>query len=102
MSNDAEMPNTWDMVKSFTKDLAKYISEGAPNVSAKDYAQRVGACEACEHFNKEKARCKLCGCLVEYKARWKTTSCPDVPPKWRPQVISHGEIEEGDNTDTSD
>ena len=59
MSNDAELPNTWDMVKSFTKDLAKYISEGAPNVSAKDYAQRVGACEACEHFNKEKARCKL-------------------------------------------
>lgn len=101
MSKD-EMPSTWQMVKSFTKELSNYISQGAPNVSVDDYVQRVEACESCEHYSKEKARCTLCGCLIQHKAQWKTSNCPDIPPRWKPQVISHGKIKEGDNTDSSD
>ena len=59
------MPSTWQMVKSFTKELSNYISQGAPNVSVDDYVQRVEACESCEHYSKEKARCTLCGCLIQ-------------------------------------
>ena len=32
MSKD-KLPSIWQMTKSFSKDLTKYISEGAPNVS---------------------------------------------------------------------
>tara|TARA_R110002012_G_scaffold2124_9_gene10189 strand:+ start:1408 stop:1719 length:312 start_codon:yes stop_codon:yes gene_type:complete len=100
-TEESKMPSVWQMVKSFTKDVTRYISEGAPNVSLEDYTERVSACENCEHFKKEKARCGLCGCLVQYKAQWKTSNCPDLPPRWKPQVISHGKNEEGDNTDSS-
>lgn len=101
MSKD-KMPSTWKMVKSFTKELSNYISQGAPNVSVEDYVQRVDACSTCEHYNKEKARCTLCGCLIEYKAQWKTSDCPDIPPRWKPQVINHGKVKEGNSTDSSD
>ena len=85
MSKD-KMPSTWSMVKSFTKELSNYVSQ---------------ACEACEHYNKEKARCTLCGCKIEFKAQWKTSNCPDTPPRWKPQVISYGKAEEGNSTDSS-
>tara|TARA_R100000030_G_scaffold58753_1_gene44140 strand:+ start:1332 stop:1439 length:108 start_codon:yes stop_codon:yes gene_type:complete len=29
------------------------------------------------------SRCGACGCLVEHKAKWKTTDCPKG--KWKPQ-----------------
>ena len=51
--------STWSMVKSFTKELSRYISEGAPNVSIKDYAQRVGTCEVCEYFKKKNINSKI-------------------------------------------
>ena len=35
MSKD-KLPSIWEMTKSFSKDLTKYISEGAPNVSPED------------------------------------------------------------------
>ena len=31
-------------------------------------------------------RCGKCGCLVEHKAKWKTTTCPDG--KWKEQDLS--------------
>ena len=30
-------------------------------------------------------RCGMCGCLVEHKAKWKTTTCPDSPERWAKQ-----------------
>jgi hypothetical protein len=40
---------------------------------------------ACPHLKKEATpRCGLCGCLVEMKAKWKTTTCPDKPSRWEP------------------
>ena len=29
------MPSTWSMVKGFTKELSRYIKEGAPNVGVR-------------------------------------------------------------------
>ena len=83
--SEQEQPNILGMMKSFTRDLAKYIKEGAPNVSPDDYAQRLDACNNCEHIKKVNMRCGLCGCLVEHKAKWKTTNCPDNPSRWKDQ-----------------
>lgn len=45
-------------------------------------------------------RCGLCGCLLEHKAKWKTTTCPDKPTRWKEQILD-GERQEGDNTNAS-
>ena len=86
--NEQKPPSILGMVKSFTKDLARYIKEGAPNVSPEDYAIRLDTCSGCEHFKKSSMRCGSCGCLLEHKAKWKTADCPmskwpaqEQPPK---------------------
>lgn len=95
-----KFPSVWQMTKNFAKDLTKYISEGSPNVTQVEYSRRLSTCEGCEHFVEEKSRCGACGCLVEHKAKWKTATCPKK--KWAPQLMSHGKIEEGSDTDSSD
>jgi len=79
-------PTTLQMIASFIKDFAVYLKNGAQNVSIGDYRQRLGACNACPHINKEHMRCNLCGCMVEHKAKWKNTTCPDTPQRWTPQT----------------
>ena len=32
---------------------------------------------SCPHLKKEIDRCGICGCLVEHKAKWATSKCPD-------------------------
>ncbi len=97
--SDKKTPSIWEMTKSFTRDLSKWVAEGAPNVSQDDYKQRLSDCNSCEHLIRDKMRCGKCGCLVEHKAKWKTTKCPiDV---WKPQIIKDDQVKEGDNTNTS-
>lgn len=31
--------------------------------------RRIEICEACEHFDKEKRICKLCGCFMDIKTK---------------------------------
>ena len=77
-----KMPSIFKMATNFAKDLGKYIKEGAPNVTHKQYVKRLETCNQCPHLDKERMRCTLCGCAVEHKAKWKTTTCPDKPPRW--------------------
>ena len=32
-------------------------------------------------------KCGLCGCMLQFKARMKTTDCPDRPSRWKEQVL---------------
>jgi hypothetical protein len=79
-------PNVFKMMKSFGKDLSKYVLAGAPNCSKEDYKDRLLTCDACPHLMRHLMRCGKCGCLVEHKAKWKTTTCPDG--KWKEQDLS--------------
>jgi len=99
------------MMKSFSKELASFVKEGMPNVSEQDYQDRLDTCFKCEHFLEELNRCGKCGCLVEFKAKWKTTKCPDDPPRWKQQIVGEAgkklhiktseKNTEGDNTKDS-
>ena len=101
MSNPEQTtPNIFNMISSFARELKTYIAEGAPNVTTEDYVERLEACDSCEHLIREKMRCGLCGCLLEHKAKWKTTTCPDKPTRWKEQILD-GERQEGDNTNAS-
>tara|TARA_R110002012_G_scaffold7040_1_gene33316 strand:+ start:3666 stop:4169 length:504 start_codon:yes stop_codon:yes gene_type:complete len=73
-------PSFLQMAKTFTTELATYIKNGAPNVSAEEYKARLDICKSCEHLIEKTMRCGACGCLLEHKAKWKTTSCPKE--KW--------------------
>jgi len=99
------------MMKSFSKELASFVKEGMPNVSEQDYQDRLDTCFKCEHFLEKLNRCGKCGCLVEFKAKWKTTKCPDDPPRWKQQIVGEAgkklniktseKNTEGDNTKDS-
>lgn len=69
------------MVSNFTQELAEFVAAGAPVIKPEDYQKRLEACNACEHLKRN--RCSLCGCVVEYKAKWATTDCPDTPSRWK-------------------
>ena len=79
-------PTLFQMVKTFSKEIVKYVAHGAPNVSVEDYIDRLDTCSKCPHIQKEKMQCKICGCVMEMKAKWKTAVCPDNPSRWKPQV----------------
>lgn len=46
----AKPPNVFKMMKSFGKDLSKYVLAGAPNCSKEDYKERLLTCDACPHL----------------------------------------------------
>lgn len=83
----AKPPNVFKMMKSFGKDLSKYVLAGAPNCTKEDYKERLLTCDACPHLLRHLMRCGKCGCLVEHKAKWKTTTCPEG--KWKKQDLSN-------------
>tara|TARA_R110000737_G_C14592151_1_gene487755 strand:- start:1178 stop:1591 length:414 start_codon:yes stop_codon:yes gene_type:complete len=82
----AKPPNVFKMITSFGKDMSKYVLAGAPNCSKDDYKDRLLTCNSCPHLLKHVMRCGKCGCLVEHKAKWKTTTCPEN--KWKKQDLS--------------
>tara|TARA_R110002012_G_scaffold24556_8_gene81975 strand:- start:5294 stop:5911 length:618 start_codon:yes stop_codon:yes gene_type:complete len=81
-------PSIFKMAANFAKDLTKYIKEGAPNVTHDQYVKRLETCKKCPHLMEEKMRCGLCGCLMEHKAKWRTTTCPDKPSRWDAMYLS--------------
>ena len=98
MSQEKDLPSIWQMTKNFSKEVTKYISEGLPNVSEAEYKKRLETCASCEFYLADSTRCAACGCLLEHKAKWKTSSCPKH--KWGLQIKKHGKIEKGSDTGT--
>lgn len=100
MSEDNKLPSIWQMTKNFSKEVTKYIAEGLPNVTESEYKRRLDICASCEFYLPDSQRCGSCGCLLEHKAKWKTSSCPKK--KWAPQIKSYGKIEKGTDTGSSE
>lgn len=75
-----ESPKLLKMLKTFKNELVEYAKHGAPNVSELEYKNRLKTCMSCPEL-KDNYRCGICGCVVEQKAKWATTDCPDN--KWK-------------------
>jgi|TARA_B110000908_G_C10230319_1_gene440220 hypothetical protein len=82
MIEETKYPSLWKMVASFTLSLIEYVKGGQPVTTPVEYAKRLKICNACPHLKRENFRCGKCGCLLEFKARWATSSCPDDPKRW--------------------
>ena len=78
-------PSFMDMIKGFAKDVVDYAKEGAPHVTENQYKDRITTCGKCPDLKRDVMRCGKCGCLVEHKARWATTTCP--ANKWDPVKV---------------
>ena len=85
-NEEPKPPSLFKMIRTFGSELAKYVKEGAPNVSPEDYALRLDTCMQCPKLIKSSMRCGSCGCLLETKAKWKTSDCPEK--KWKKQEIT--------------
>lgn len=70
-------------IKSATKAVITVASGHAFKVDETTYMKRINRCKECDKLNKSSMRCKLCGCFVQLKARYKGASfeCPEG--KWQ-------------------
>lgn len=75
-------PSFFEMVKNFTKAAGTHLSNGMKSVTTEIYQDRLDACNRCPHLQEERKRCGLCGCMLEHKAKWETSECPDKPTRW--------------------
>jgi len=41
-----------------------------------DMKKRTDICDKCPEYNKEKRKCRKCGCKIGLKARFKACKCP--------------------------
>tara|TARA_R100001224_G_scaffold81644_2_gene51408 strand:+ start:1417 stop:1788 length:372 start_codon:yes stop_codon:yes gene_type:complete len=80
-----ELPSMGQMIKNFGKEVIEYAKKGAPNVNKNQYKERLQTCNTCEFLKKDLMRCGKCGCLVEHKAKWATSTCPDK--RWRQVIV---------------
>ena len=93
---DQKPPSIFQMLKSFTAEVTKYIANGVANVSPEDYADRLDTCMSCNHLMKNSMRCGLCGCVLQFKAKMKTSECPDKPSRWKKQDLSNVPVDNDD------
>lgn len=64
-------------VKSLTT-IAKNKIEGVDQHVTPEIAQkRLNVCLACPNLNKVFKNCKVCGCFVSHKSKYKQESCPE-------------------------
>ena len=81
-----KLPSKFQMAKNLMSAVATHVATGAEHVSNQKYDQRLQACNSCPHLVDEK-QCGLCGCYVETKAKWASSTCPDNPQRWDRHVV---------------
>lgn len=73
---NATPPPLKEQVINFAKSFGTWIKEGVPVVKPEEFVDRLAMCHACPSFEERMGRCNECGCMMEYKARMKTSECP--------------------------
>jgi hypothetical protein len=73
-------PNLLEQLKSF-QDFAISVGQSAAEgkgvfVSEEREQERIKTCQECNQYNSESKRCYVCGCFMEYKIKFKTSTCP--------------------------
>jgi hypothetical protein len=76
-------PSIAQKATGFIKSTISHAADGFANVSSEKKKQRQDICNACEFINKDNNTCNQCGCYLDVKTSWRTTSCPIG--KWGPE-----------------
>jgi hypothetical protein len=75
----SDQPSKIQMAKNLAKDLAnegKQIVQGKEPVSQYEKERRLSLCAGCVYWNTDSKRCSRCGCLMEFKAGFRSVVCP--------------------------
>lgn len=79
-----QYPDFWQQIenfKKFTMDVGQTaVNHNSVMVSPEDFESRMQICRECPEFNVEQKRCYLCGCYMEFKAKFTASNCP--ASKW--------------------
>lgn len=75
-SSETKLPSTFQMAKNFIGSAADHIANGMKNVTSEQQAERLAICDECPHAVENKSRCGKCGCFLQTKTKWATSSCP--------------------------
>lgn len=75
-------PNILRQAAGFIGATIEHAADGFTDVSDNEFNRRITICSSCPLFNKEQETCDLCGCYMQTKARWRSGTCPDNPPRW--------------------
>lgn len=59
----------------FIRALFKHIFAGRENVYFAEYIERLRTCNRCEHIDKHKYTCGVCGCKMDVKCKWADSEC---------------------------
>jgi len=74
-AEEAKLPSSITMAKNFMKSTAEHIKGGMKHVEKDMQQERLAICAECPHIvNNE--RCGKCGCFLQTKTKWATSSCP--------------------------
>ena len=80
MIDPQQYPDFWEQMnrfRKFLKDVGQDVSEGNGFLVSEEKAiERMNICNECPQFNKDSKRCYMCGCFMEHKIKFKSSSCP--------------------------
>lgn len=62
------------------KAVAQHVAGGLQHVTEEQKLARLAVCAGCPAFDAHNRTCILCGCYLDIKAGWKSSSCPSN--KW--------------------
>lgn len=69
-------PGFAEMAKGFAESIVEYTKQGFPKRPKEDAEKILAICQECDEYDTQRKRCYICGCKMEVKITWATTSCP--------------------------
>lgn len=71
-----KLPSTIEMARNFLGAAADHVKNGLQNVDPEEQKRRLEICNECPHIVEDKSRCGKCGCFLQTKTKWASSSCP--------------------------
>src|SRR6185312_12076737 len=65
---------------NLARSLWDWATSGLKMATDAEVSRRLAICEGCPQYDREPARCRLCGCYTQAKIRLRTERCPEE--KW--------------------
>ena len=73
---EKKLPSTMSMAKNFIKSATNHIKNGMKNVAEDRQKERLAICAECPYIIDNGSRCGKCGCFLQTKTKWESSSCP--------------------------
>ena len=73
---EVKLPSAMQMAKNFVSSAVKHVQTGMNNATPELQAERLKICSECPFIVENGSRCGKCGCFLETKTKWESSSCP--------------------------